>query len=95
MTQIKRFSLIEEFLVVVYNSQRYWGQGCNQGPVVTFNLKRADGSWVGHREVEKLAALENIQLRVRPVMRGVKNGHIEDLKLLQCTCLPTILLTNE
>ncbi|KAG0579095.1 hypothetical protein KC19_4G072700 [Ceratodon purpureus] len=42
---------------------KYWGQGCNQGPVVTFNLKRADGSWVGHREVEKLAALENIQLR--------------------------------
>lgn len=42
---------------------KYWGQGCNQGPVVTFSLKRADGSWVGHREVEKLAALENIQLR--------------------------------
>lgn len=42
---------------------KYWGQDCNQGPIVTFNLKRADGSWVGHREVEKLAALENIQLR--------------------------------
>lgn len=42
---------------------KYWGQDFNQGPVVTFNLKRADGSWLGHREVEKLAALENIQLR--------------------------------
>ncbi|XP_071725755.1 molybdenum cofactor sulfurase isoform X2 [Rutidosis leptorrhynchoides] len=33
------------------------------GPVVTFNLKRPDGSWVGHREVEKLASLSGIQLR--------------------------------
>ena len=45
--------------------QNYWGPGCNQGPVVTFNLKREDGSWVGHREVEKLSVLSNIQLRVR------------------------------
>ncbi len=44
--------------------QNYWGLQCNQGPIVTFNLKRADGSWVGYREVEKLAALSNIQLRV-------------------------------
>ncbi|PWA45494.1 molybdenum cofactor sulfurase [Artemisia annua] len=34
------------------------------GPVVSFNLKRPDGSWVGHREVEKLASLSGIQLRV-------------------------------
>ncbi|KAI3675678.1 hypothetical protein L1987_85270 [Smallanthus sonchifolius] len=33
------------------------------GPVVSFNLKRADGSWVGPREVEKLASLSGIQLR--------------------------------
>nr|GEU92318.1 molybdenum cofactor sulfurase isoform X1 [Tanacetum cinerariifolium] len=33
------------------------------GPVVSFNLKRPDGSWVGHREVEKLASLSGIQLR--------------------------------
>lgn len=31
---------------------------------MTFNLKREDGSWVGHREVEKLSVLSNIQLRV-------------------------------
>ncbi|KAK0597739.1 hypothetical protein LWI29_028205 [Acer saccharum] len=33
------------------------------GPVVTFNLKRPDGSWFGYREVEKLASLSGIQLR--------------------------------
>ncbi|KAI3456698.1 hypothetical protein Pfo_013361 [Paulownia fortunei] len=37
---------------------------CNEmGPIVSFNLKRPDGSWFGHRDVEKLASLSNIQLR--------------------------------
>eukprot|EP00873_Tetraselmis_striata_P027755 jgi/Tetstr1/448019/TSEL_035320.t1 len=34
-----------------------------QGPTVAFNLLRADGSYVGSREVEKLAALHGIQMR--------------------------------
>lgn len=33
------------------------------GAIVSFNLKRPDGSWFGYREVEKLASLSNIQLR--------------------------------
>ncbi|GAB2286645.1 Molybdenum cofactor sulfurase [Dionaea muscipula] len=33
------------------------------GSIVTFNLKRSDGSWIGYREVEKLASLSGIQLR--------------------------------
>lgn len=36
---------------------------CNMGPTITFNLKRSDGSWFGHSEVEKLASLSCIQLR--------------------------------
>ncbi|CAL9107776.1 unnamed protein product [Musa textilis] len=35
----------------------------DMGPTIAFNLKRADGSWVGYREVEKLASLSGIQLR--------------------------------
>lgn len=35
------------------------------GPTVSFNLLRPDGSWFGYREVEKLASLSGIQLRVR------------------------------
>ncbi|XP_047981964.1 molybdenum cofactor sulfurase isoform X2 [Salvia hispanica] len=35
----------------------------SMGPVISFNLKRPDGSWFGYREVEKLASLSNIQLR--------------------------------
>ncbi|PNY07466.1 molybdenum cofactor sulfurase-like protein, partial [Trifolium pratense] len=33
------------------------------GPIVSFNLKRSDGSWYGYREMEKLASLSGIQLR--------------------------------
>ncbi|XP_042482522.1 molybdenum cofactor sulfurase isoform X2 [Macadamia integrifolia] len=36
---------------------------CELGPTVTFNLKRSDSSWVGYREVEKLASLSGIHLR--------------------------------
>lgn len=34
-----------------------------QGPVVSFNVLRPDGSWVGYREVQKLASIHNICLR--------------------------------
>ena len=37
----------------------------NMGPTVSFNLKRLDGSWFGYHEVEKLASLSGIQLRVK------------------------------
>ncbi|XP_026666305.2 molybdenum cofactor sulfurase isoform X3 [Phoenix dactylifera] len=33
------------------------------GATITFNLRRADGSWYGYHEVEKLACLSGIQLR--------------------------------
>ncbi|KAK9867044.1 hypothetical protein WJX84_002335 [Apatococcus fuscideae] len=35
----------------------------SQGPIVTFNVLHSDGSFVGHREVEKLATLSGILLR--------------------------------
>ncbi|KAL2928144.1 Molybdenum cofactor sulfurase [Bienertia sinuspersici] len=34
-----------------------------KGSMISFNLKRPDGSWIGYREVEKLASLSGIQLR--------------------------------
>jgi molybdenum cofactor sulfurtransferase len=34
-----------------------------QGPVVAFNIRDAQGSWVGTTEVEKLASVKSIQLR--------------------------------
>jgi selenocysteine lyase/cysteine desulfurase len=35
-----------------------------QGPTFAFNLLKADGSFVGYAEVERLASANNIQLRV-------------------------------
>jgi molybdenum cofactor sulfurtransferase len=34
-----------------------------QGPILSFNLRRADGTWVGFAEVAKMASLHNIHLR--------------------------------
>ena len=34
-----------------------------QGPIVTFNVRDSNGSWIGHAEVEKLANIKNIHLR--------------------------------
>lgn len=34
-----------------------------QGPIIAFNLRRADGSWVGFAEVERLASLRGVHLR--------------------------------
>jgi hypothetical protein len=65
LSHTKSFGLSSSLVHACFlQQQNYWGLQCNQGPIVTFNLKRADGSWVGYREVEKLAALSNIQLRV-------------------------------
>lgn len=35
----------------------------SQGPIVTFNLRNSRGEWVGKSEVEKVAAVKNIQIR--------------------------------
>ncbi|GAD98244.1 molybdenum cofactor sulfurase protein (HxB), putative [Paecilomyces variotii No. 5] len=35
----------------------------NYGPVITFNLQDSRGRWVGKSEVEKMAAVKNIQIR--------------------------------
>ncbi|KKZ66364.1 selenocysteine lyase [[Emmonsia] crescens] len=34
-----------------------------QGPIVSFNIRNSNGEWVGKSEVEKLAAVKNIQIR--------------------------------
>ncbi|XP_013587006.1 PREDICTED: molybdenum cofactor sulfurase isoform X1 [Brassica oleracea var. oleracea] len=49
---------------VLYGSENLNLSSHKSGPTVTFNLKRPDGSWFGYLEVEKLASLSGIQLRV-------------------------------
>lgn len=40
-----------------------YGNPSTQGPIVAFNLRNHCGGWVSNAEVEKLAAVKNIQLR--------------------------------
>ncbi|KAF2854521.1 molybdenum cofactor sulfurase protein-like protein [Plenodomus tracheiphilus IPT5] len=40
-----------------------YGDARTQGPIVAFNLRNECGGWVSNAEVEKLAAIKNIQLR--------------------------------
>lgn len=40
-----------------------YGDPTTQGPVIAFNLKNSQGSWIGKSEVEKLAAVRNIHIR--------------------------------
>ena len=45
-------------------SSRDFSNPKTQGPIINFNFKKPDGSWVGYVEVEKLASSKNIHLRV-------------------------------
>ncbi|KAA8893702.1 pyridoxal phosphate-dependent transferase [Sphaerosporella brunnea] len=47
----------------LYGGQDY-SDPTTQGPTVAFNMQKADGSWVGYAEVEKLATVKNIHIRV-------------------------------
>ncbi|KAF7510942.1 hypothetical protein GJ744_005772 [Endocarpon pusillum] len=38
-------------------------EGDSYGPVIAFNLRDAEGKWIGKTEVEKLASIKNIQFR--------------------------------
>ncbi|RPA92144.1 PLP-dependent transferase [Choiromyces venosus 120613-1] len=49
-------------LCQIYSSGRYTSS-TTQGPIIAFNMQRADGSWIGYAEVEKLASVKNIHIR--------------------------------
>lgn len=40
-----------------------YGDSSTQGPLMSLNMLRADGSWVGKSDVDKLAAVKDVQLR--------------------------------
>lgn len=45
------------------DSASVYGDSGTQGPIVAFNLRNECGGWVSNAEVEKLAAIRDIQLR--------------------------------
>ncbi|CAG8746882.1 5390_t:CDS:2, partial [Racocetra fulgida] len=49
--------------VCVIHANNDFSDSSIQGPVFNFNVKRADGSWIGYLEVEKLASVSGIHIR--------------------------------
>ncbi|CAG8778622.1 23413_t:CDS:10, partial [Cetraspora pellucida] len=49
--------------VCVIHADNDFSDSSIQGPVFNFNVKRADGSWIGYLEVEKLASVNGIHVR--------------------------------
>ena len=45
------------------DSPSRYGNGRDQGPTITFNVRNSRGEWVGKSDFERLAILNNIQLR--------------------------------
>eukprot|EP00041_Stephanoeca_diplocostata_P031530 m.984248 g.984248 ORF g.984248 m.984248 type:complete len:918 (+) comp23976_c0_seq2:211-2964(+) len=49
--------------VVRLYAQTEYASASTQGPIVNFNVRRADASWVGYAEFERLASIMDIHLR--------------------------------
>ncbi|KAJ5526192.1 hypothetical protein N7494_012842 [Penicillium frequentans] len=48
-------------------SSATFGCSLTQGPILAFNLKNSQGEWIAKTEVEKLATVQNIQIRTGSV----------------------------
>lgn len=47
----------------IYQPSSVYGCPVTQGPILAFNLRNSQGGWIPKTEVEKLATVQNIQLR--------------------------------
>lgn len=46
------------------DTHSFYNNSRTQGPVVTFNLRNSAREWISNSEIEKLASVKNIQLRI-------------------------------
>jgi molybdenum cofactor sulfurtransferase len=51
----------------IYHGSSVYGNPKSQGPIIAFNLRNSQGQWVPKSEVEKLASVQNIQMRTGTV----------------------------
>ncbi|OQE22350.1 hypothetical protein PENSTE_c010G05766 [Penicillium steckii] len=51
----------------IYQANSVYGCAETQGPIVAFNLRTSQGEWIPKTEVEKLATVQNIQIRTGSV----------------------------
>lgn len=62
MLELKHANGVPVCEIYKHESSSY-DQPKTQGPIVAFNIRNKEGAWISNSEVEKLAAVENIQLR--------------------------------
>jgi molybdenum cofactor sulfurtransferase len=48
---------------VYKDGQSTYSDASSQGPIIAFNIRNQHGAWISNSEIEKLAAVKNIQLR--------------------------------
>ncbi|KAF3386714.1 Molybdenum cofactor sulfurase [Penicillium rolfsii] len=51
----------------VYGTNGVYGSSTTQGPIIAFNIRNSRGEWAPKTEVEKLATVQNIQIRTGSV----------------------------
>lgn len=51
----------------VYQNNSVYGCTTTQGPIIAFNIRNSQGEWISKSEVEKLATVQNIQIRTGSV----------------------------
>jgi molybdenum cofactor sulfurtransferase len=51
----------------VYQTNAIYGCPTTQGPIIAFNIRNSQGEWIPKTEVEKLATVQNIQIRTGSV----------------------------
>ena len=53
----------ETHVCQIYQQNAVYGCPTTQGPILAFNLRNSKGEWIPKTEVEKLATVQNVQLR--------------------------------
>ncbi|KAJ5175086.1 Molybdenum cofactor sulfurase [Penicillium canariense] len=51
----------------IYQTNSAYGCPTTQGPIIAFNIRNSKGEWVPKTEVEKLATIQNVQIRTGSV----------------------------
>ncbi|KAJ5669160.1 Molybdenum cofactor sulfurase [Penicillium macrosclerotiorum] len=59
----------------IYQNNSVYGCPLTQGPIIAFNLRNSKGEWIPKTEVEKLATVQNLQLRSGSVCNPGGTAH--------------------
>jgi molybdenum cofactor sulfurtransferase len=67
----------------IYTDSPFSYESNQQGPVIAFNIQDSNGKWVANSEVEKIASIKNIHLRIGGLCNPGGIAHHLDLTPMQ------------